>query len=64
SRQDIAFAVGNRMLDQARRQMNAAGKTPIKWVFAEEKAAKIVGKMFDRVKIPIEVVHEAPKFIK
>ncbi|MEM6507647.1 MAG: hypothetical protein AAF711_19600, partial [Planctomycetota bacterium] len=64
SRQDIAFAVGNRMLDQARRQMNAAGKTPIKWVFAEEKAAKIVGKMFELNRIKIDVVHQAPKAFK
>jgi len=49
------------MLEQARRQLEAARGTPIRWIVAEEKLAGALRKMFAGAGFPIEVVHIPPK---
>jgi hypothetical protein len=49
------------MLEQARRQFNAANGTPIRWIVAEEKLAGALRKMFKADNLgEIEVVHIPP----
>ncbi len=48
------------LLDQAKRQFEAANGTPIRWFVAEEKAAGALRKMFEGAQLPIEVVHIPP----
>ncbi len=49
-----------KMLTQARRQVEAANGTPIRWVVAEAKLAGALRKMFAAADLPIEVVHISP----
>jgi hypothetical protein len=50
------------LLDQAQRQINVAGGTPIRWVFAEAEAASLVERILQsRGYSGIEIVVQAPK---
>ena len=46
----------NKLFDQATRQLIAAGKTPIAWVFSDKLAAKIVKQLFKKNGIGINVL--------
>jgi hypothetical protein len=48
------------MLEQAKRQVEAANGTPIRWIAAEEKLAGALRKMFREEGLPIEVLHIPP----
>jgi hypothetical protein len=54
------FKGRDQMLDQARRQFEAANGTPIRWIVAEEKAAGALRKLFEGAGLPIDVVHVPP----
>jgi hypothetical protein len=54
------FKGRHKLLEQARRQVDAANGTPIRWIVAEEKLAGALRKMFDGAQLPIEVVRVAP----
>jgi hypothetical protein len=51
------FQGRNQMLEQAKRQLEAAQGTPIRWIVAEERLAGALRKMFKAERLPIEVVH-------
>jgi Restriction endonuclease fold toxin 5 len=51
------FKGADKFVDQALRQLQVAGRTPIRWVTAEKKLAEALQKLFDARNIPIEVVH-------
>jgi hypothetical protein len=51
------FKGGPKLLDQARRQFEAANGTPVRWIVAEEKLAGALRKLFAFNKLRIEVVH-------
>jgi hypothetical protein len=53
----VAAEVAGRLLNQARRQLNAANGTAIRWLFAEKDAADIVRNMFRSHGMLIEVIH-------
>ncbi|WP_233607445.1 restriction endonuclease fold toxin 5 domain-containing protein [Corallococcus sp. AB018] len=42
--------------EQARRQLSVAGDTPVRWLVAEERFARVLKRMFERESIGIEVV--------
>nr|WP_302052861.1 Tox-REase-5 domain-containing protein [Corallococcus exiguus] len=42
--------------EQARRQLRVAGDTPVRWLVAEERFARVLKRMFERETIGIEVV--------
>ncbi|NPD27525.1 Tox-REase-5 domain-containing protein [Corallococcus exiguus] len=42
--------------EQARRQLLAAGDTPVRWLVAEERFSRVLKRMFERETIDIEVV--------
>jgi hypothetical protein len=50
----------SQLLDQARRQFEAANGTPIRWIVAEEKLVGTLKKMFKGAELSIEVVHVPP----
>nr|WP_225410147.1 restriction endonuclease fold toxin 5 domain-containing protein [Stigmatella hybrida] len=55
------FRGRDQMLDQARRQLDAANGTPIRWIVAEEKLAGALKKLFKANDLgDIEVVHIPP----
>ncbi|SEL43836.1 Restriction endonuclease fold toxin 5 [Stigmatella aurantiaca] len=54
------FRGRDQMLDQARRQFEAANGIPIRWIVAEEKLAGALRLLFERVGLPIEVIHVPP----
>lgn len=52
------FKGADALVDQARRQLDAAGDTPVEWVFAEERAADAMERSLDAAGISeIEIVH-------
>lgn len=48
------------MLEQAKRQFEAANGTPLRWIVAEEKLAGALRNMFMKEQLPIEVIHVPP----
>ena len=51
------FKGAEKFVDQALRQLQVAGRTPVRWVAAEKKFGDALQKLFDARNIPIEVVH-------
>jgi hypothetical protein len=51
------FQGTNNLLNQARRQLEAAGNTPVVWHFAEDKAARAARELFSERGLNIEVKH-------
>jgi hypothetical protein len=51
------YNVAQRLVDQAWRQLHAAGGTPIRWLFEEKKAADIVRELFQEWKFGIDAIH-------
>jgi hypothetical protein len=51
------FKGAEKFVDQALRQLQVAGRTPVRWIAAEKKFADALQKLFDARNIPIEVVH-------
>jgi hypothetical protein len=54
------FQGRDQMLDQARRQFEAANGTPIRWIVAEEKLAGALRKLFAFNKLKIEIIQVSP----
>jgi hypothetical protein len=54
------FQGRDQMLEQARRQVEAANGTPIRWIIAEEKLAGALRLLFEKEQLPIEVIHVPP----
>ncbi|MDY7226691.1 Tox-REase-5 domain-containing protein [Hyalangium rubrum] len=54
------FQGRDKLLAQARRQLDVARGTPIRWIGAEEKLAGALRKMFERYGLKIEVLHVPP----
>ncbi|RKH94185.1 restriction endonuclease fold toxin 5 domain-containing protein [Corallococcus sp. AB038B] len=50
----------DKVIDQARRQVNAAGGRRIRWIVAEERFATFLRKAFESTRLPIEVVPISP----
>ena len=50
-----------KMLDQAERQLKAAGDRPIEWHFAEKHVADYVRDLFKRENLPITVIYTPPQ---
>ena len=49
------------IVTQARRQLDAANGTPLRWIVAEEKLARALKLLFEKEGLPIEVVHVPPR---
>ena len=54
------FKGGDKLLGQAKRQVEVANGTPIRWIVAEEKLAGALRKMFQGELLPIEVIQVSP----
>jgi hypothetical protein len=54
------FEGRDKLLVQARRQLDAANGTPLRWIVAEEKLAGALRKLFKAARLDIEVVHISP----
>ncbi|MDY7228140.1 Tox-REase-5 domain-containing protein [Hyalangium rubrum] len=54
------FQGREQMLEQAKRQFEAANGTPIRWIVAEEKLARALRLLFEKEGLPIEVIHVPP----
>jgi hypothetical protein len=54
------FEGRDKLLVQARRQLDIANGTPVRWIVAEEKLAGALRKMFKAERLDIEVVHIPP----
>jgi hypothetical protein len=54
------FEGRDKLLVQARRQLDVANGTPIRWIVAEEKLAGALRKMFKEAGFKIEVIHVPP----
>jgi hypothetical protein len=54
------FEGRDKLLVQARRQLDVANGTPLRWLVAEEKLAGALRKLFKAERLDIEVVHISP----
>jgi hypothetical protein len=54
------FEGRDQMFNQAKRQLQVARGTPIRWIVAEEKVAGALRKLFAEAAFPIEVIHVSP----
>nr|WP_242593964.1 restriction endonuclease fold toxin 5 domain-containing protein [Corallococcus exiguus] len=57
------FEGGKGLREQARRQLRVAGDTPVRWLVAEERFARVLKRLFERESIDIEVVLRPVKVI-
>ncbi len=56
-----AEIIGLKLLDQAQRQLKAAGDVPVRWIVAEKDFERALKRMFDKNNINIEVVFKPLK---
>ena len=56
---ELAASVGTKLLNQATRQIQAAGTTTVKWVVAESEFAQALRLLFKRNGVAISVIEQA-----